>query len=561
MDDKEKSQTCEEAELYYLSLAFGGEYGDVPEQVAVHVKSCDYCRRQLKELKDRLLIADAIDSVDSRLSEVQIRVLGLHFAYLGKEVGCEIVKPFLPLLLEPSFNVRVPTPITVHVDRCELCSRDLAAIRAMGLTGKQLRVLNSILGDNSSVQNVDCSVAASSIQQYVSFNFQAIEVEVVKHLCCCNVCQSLVCKARAANIRNLRGGNVRTAFPCESVTFSDVFDYCFPYGLVPCGDQYAGFREPFVNELKQCAKCLQKLQELHQQVHAVKQRPESGIATVYEIGEVPKSGFTPQTRSSYGGFPINVRTVEPAGKQLLQGIQQRPSLSRNVGLHTVKTGFKYVVKAAIAAVVILGVAFFLRSTPSAAAVTIRQVYDAIQKAVNVHIQQFAAESSEPLQEKWVSKDLGIYAVKDERSLVVWDITNKQKYTTTLGVTGQDTVHLTELETATMGRKIHSSLDIMPFEDISKLPENARWLKLDASLLKDVSAEAQIYELQWKVTTIDESIFFFKWRGFIEKATNRPLRVELYSRVGDSGEYKLETVRTVEYWSKSRMEAFLIQVSP
>ena len=108
MDKKEKSQACREAELYYLSLAFGDEYGDVPVQIADHVRFCDYCIRQLKVLKGQLLAADATDSDDSHLSGAQLHILGLHFAYLGKKVGCETVKSFLPSILEPSFNIRTP---------------------------------------------------------------------------------------------------------------------------------------------------------------------------------------------------------------------------------------------------------------------------------------------------------------------------------------------------------------------------------------------------------------------------------------------------------------------
>jgi hypothetical protein len=561
MDKKEKSQACREAELYYLSIAFGGEYGDAPIQIADHVRFCDYCIRRLKILKDQLLAADAIDSDDSRLSNAQLHILGLYFAYLGKKVGCETVKPFLPSLLEPSFNIRIPTPISVHIDRCELCNRDLASIQAMGLTEKQLEILNSMLGYDSSVQNVDCTVAAASIKQFVNFDFQAIKPEVIKHLCYCKVCQSLVYRDRALTIKNLLSENVKTAFPCESVTFADVFDYCFPYGLVPYSDQYAAFRQPFVNELKRCAKCLQKVQDLHKRVTFIKQRPESGIVTVYEIGEMPISEAAPETQENHCGFPINVSIEEQPEKQLLPSIQQEQLVKQNVGTRIFKAGLKNIAKAAVAAAVILAVFLFLRSTPKATAVTIEQVYDAIQKTVNVHIRQFTAESSGPLQEKWVSKDLGIYAVKDKTGFVVWDVSGNAQYRKTTGSSKTKTTNLFELQSAAMQKKIRGSLGLMPFDDVSEIPRNAEWQELNVSAMEGVSAGTRVFELTWTMPTPGGSIVRSKWRGFIEKSTNRPLRTEFYMHDSSSADYELQTVHLVEYWTENEMRTFLMQHLP
>ncbi len=561
MNYNEKSQNCEEAELYYLSLVFGDEYGEVPEKIAAHVKSCGYCKSQLKTLKDQLLTAEVASSNNNRLSEAQVHILGLHFSYLGKEVGCESVKPFLPSLLEPSFEIRIPTPITVHLDHCELCNSDLAAIQAMSLNGKQLNVLNSILDDNSSVQNVVCSIAAISVRQYVDLDFRRIEPEVIKHLCCCNMCQSLIYKARAESIRNLREKTVQKAFPCESVTFSDVFDYCFPYELFPYSDQYAGFREPFVNELKQCAKCLQKVQELHQQVYSIKQRPESGVVTVYEIGETPKSGVTQEMQGNYGGFPISVRTPSPAERQMSPGVRQEHSVWLGEKAHILKKGFKHLARVAVAAGVVLAVTLFLRSMPTANARTIQQVYDAIQKAFNVHIQQFADGSPELLQEKWVSKDLGIYAVKDENGFVIWDIKNQVKRSKRTGSQQSETVPLSEIQSAAIQKRIRGSLGLMPFENVSQMPRDAEWKELDTSALEGIASNTRVYELLWTKQATDGSVVRFKWLGFIDESTNRPLRAEFYSRDSYSEDYELETVYSIEYWAENQMEVFLTQALP
>lgn len=561
MDKKEKKPICKEAELYYLSLAFGDEYGDVPVQITMHVKSCNDCLRQIQLLKDRLSTAEATDSEDNRLSEVQLHILGLHFAYVGKKVGCETSKPFLPSLLEPSFNIRIPTPISVHVDRCESCNRDLADIQAMGLTGKQLKTLNSILDNDFSVQNVDCTVAADSIQQFVNFDFQAIRPEVVKHLCCCKVCQSLVYRHRASAIRNLSQENVTTAFPCESVTFSDVFDYCYPYGFVPCSDQYASFRKPFVNELKQCAKCLQKVQDLHQRVTFIKQRPESGIVTVYEIGETPISEITTKTQNNYSGFPVSVNATKSIGQDSSPGTEQNKSLNKNIGTRIIKVGLKNIVKAAVAAAIILVAFLFLQSTPTATAVTIGQIYDAIQKAVNIHIQQFSSGNPKSLQEKWVSKSLGIYAIKDKNGFIIWDIRNNEKHLELTTQQQPKIAPLSERQSALIQKRVQGSLGIMPFEKAIQVPEDAKWQELNTSAMENISSDTRVYELIWTKLTREKTLMFYKWRGFIEASTNNPIKVEFYVHSSDEDVYELTATYTIEYINESSIRKLTEDKSP
>lgn len=552
MSFEEKNHICDDAELYYLTLIFGEEYGNVPEQIAAHVESCGYCKSRLEALKD-LLAAD--DSDDNQLSNAQIDMLGLQFAYLGKKVDCAIVKPFLPSIAEPSLAVKIPTPITVHIDRCDSCKSDLAAIQAMALNSKQLNVLSSILWNDPSVETVDCSVAASAIKQYVELDWDKIEPDVAKHLCCCNVCQSLIYKLRAETIVNLRKKNMQTKFPCELISYCDVFDYCYPYGLVPYRDQYANFRKPFVDELKQCAECLQKVQDLHRLVYSVKQRLNSGIVTVYEVGESQKSEAATDINEVYEGFPVKVRAIEPICKQSKSDSEQDNTAVRRPGV--TNKWFRHIAKAAVAAGIILAVSLFLLNTPTATAVTIQQVYNAIQKATNIHMQKFFSESVGPLQEKWVSKTLGIYAVKDENGFIVWDVPNELKYTRLSGFQDTETVSMTEMQLASIQKRIQGSLGLMPFENISQMPENAEWKELQAPKLEGISpVDTLAVELVWSIPTAGGSDFRFKWRGFIEKSTNRPLRTEFYRYNKNSGKYELETVDLIEYCTENQIRELL-----
>ena len=54
-----------------------------------------------------------------------------HFELLGERVTCAQVKPLLAGLLDPSVVIRIPTPVTVHVDHCAACARDLETLRGL----------------------------------------------------------------------------------------------------------------------------------------------------------------------------------------------------------------------------------------------------------------------------------------------------------------------------------------------------------------------------------------------------------------------------------------------
>jgi hypothetical protein len=55
------------------------------------------------------------------------------------------VKPFLPGLLDDEAALRIPTPITAHVDSCPQCQNDLEKIRELNLGRKHLWQLGELL--------------------------------------------------------------------------------------------------------------------------------------------------------------------------------------------------------------------------------------------------------------------------------------------------------------------------------------------------------------------------------------------------------------------------------
>ncbi|MFA5422631.1 MAG: hypothetical protein WC374_02100 [Phycisphaerae bacterium] len=543
--DEEKNNICDNAEQYYLGWLLGEDYGNVPEQIKTHLESCGCCKSRLDALKKQLS-PDASDSSESL--NFQIRSLECHFAYFGKKVDCAAARRLFPSILKQPLEVKIPTPITVHIDHCDLCKSDLATIRSMSLPAKQLDALSSILGNDSSVETVECSVAASAIKNYVELNWDKIEPDVVKHLCCCSSCQSLIYKLRAETIKILREKNVQSALSCDSVTFSDVFDCCYPYVLAASHDQYVEFKKSFADEFKECADYLQKIQDLHQLIYAIKQRPNSGIITICELDNTQKSQTQTSTENKYEGFPVKIKTIKP----IKDNCEQRKFIRKS---HHTNQWFNYTVKAGVAACIVFAVSLLLHIMPAATALTIQKVYEAIQNASNVHIRIFSPENNEPLQEKWASKSLGIYALKDENGFIAWDVPNKLKIIKLTAYPGTEIISINEQQSALIQKRIQSFVGFMPFEDISQVPPDAEWMISNDSGPNDIP-KVQIYELSWTKQMEDQTLIQMKWRGFVEKSTNRPLRTEFYRYNKNSNKFELETLTLIEYCTENQIKDLL-----
>ena len=141
---------CKEAELYYYDFLCKEGHELVPEFVIDHIKQCQHCQGQLSRLTRVLSIAEGrIESEKGQVRSAITTMLKLHFAYIGKPVTCNIVKPFLPTLLDQALGIHIPTPIVTHVCDCQQCSEDLDIIRCLNLSRKQLCRLSQLFADKS----------------------------------------------------------------------------------------------------------------------------------------------------------------------------------------------------------------------------------------------------------------------------------------------------------------------------------------------------------------------------------------------------------------------------
>jgi hypothetical protein len=552
---------CKEAELYYYDFLCDESRRLIPEPVVNHVEQCQCCLGQISHLEAVLSQADGLESQQGRVDSTVTTMLKLHFAYIGKSVTCNIVKPFLPTLLDRALGMRIPTPIVTHVCDCQQCSEDLDVIRCLNLNREQLCRLSRLLADKPMGSNISCTEAQNAIPSIVSMVFSETDSEVLKHLCTCPVCRRLVYKERQKLCDGLPEHTSSPEFPCESVSTSDSFDYVVPYGIDPANDQYAKFRKSFTSHVTNCPNCLAKMQELHRTVYGICERAESDVVTIYHIDESAKAQATSGTKELYAGFPIRVdvkqREEKVNAEQPVPAIDFAATLKQKVSVKKLKPLFKTAVAAA--AVILIAVVLF-RNIPTARAVTLERIYEAIEKVKNVHIASFAPGKTRPTQEKWVSRTANTYLLKTEKESVLWDIGKGVRKSKQADTTVAETVPLTAVLVADAEKKITGSLGLMPFYDMKDIPKDAEWSHVTDGDLETTPQGIEAYDLIWPAKALDGSQVFKKWRFFVNPKTNLPERTEFYQKLPTDDKYIFISAMEVEYLSDSEMQEVIKEAS-
>ena len=549
---------CRQAKLYYYDFLWGESSEVIPESIVDHIARCQHCQGQIDQLKAILSEVDDLEPEQRQVGPAIIHMLKLHFAYIGRSVTCKTVRPFLPCLLDPALEIRIPTPITTHLDNCPQCSEDLETIRGLNLNRKQLRRLSQLFAERTAKDNVSCPQARAAILAVVMMALRETNAEVLKHLCICPDCRKQLYQFRET-VRGelLHAEAAPSKFPCEEVSATDIFDYVIPYGIEPSDDQYAKFRKSFTSHAAGCPKCLGKMQQLHDTVHGVAERPESEVVTIYHIAESAKVQALSETDNLYAGFPIGVEIASREDEVTADVSAPIDDYGATLKQKASAMNFRPLFKTAVAAaaVILIGVVLFL-SIPTAKAVTIDEIYKALEKVKNVYIATIVPNNKEPTQEKWVSRTLNIYMTKTGKQLVLWDLPNKVRKAKRLGANLIEITPLSGELIAEVEKKMSGSLGLMPFYDISDIPADAEWSRITDDSLKATAKDTELYDLMWIEKAYDGSIVFQKWRFFVNAETNLPQKVEWYKKLAIDDGFVLETTTVVEYLSDSEIQTVI-----
>lgn len=537
---------CEQAHAHYYDYLCEERKEYIPAGMLGHINRCQHCQAEVSRLK--VILAEGVGA--GQMNSVIITGMKLHFAYIGALVTCKTVRPFLPSLADRALEVGVPTPVTVHLDKCQQCANDLETIRQLNLTHKQLCRLGQLFAEEASVDAAACARSRNFISSVVSMVFRETNAEILKHFCTCPNCRELIYQRREM----VRGGLLRSKtaqkrFPCEEVSEADIFDYCFPYGIEPSADQYAKFRPALISHVSTCSKCLGKMQELHSTVYSILNRQESGVVTRYKMVEdSAQDSIVSSPDDVYKGWPIEVEVLDKSESEpniiaFPQRLKQRAST----------TNLRRFRIPAAAAIILIVVGLFFLSTPVARAVDLGQIYKVLEHIKNICVTAFVPEESKPTQEIWISRPLKIKMFKTETECVLWDMRGKSRKVRDLNTGSIITAGLDEEMLMRIEESIEGPVGLLPFNNISEVPEDAKWQKITEEVIETAITNTEVYDLTWMEKALDGSIVYRKWRGYINTETKFPVRVERWIKLA-KGEYELKNVMKVTYPGAVEMQA-------
>jgi hypothetical protein len=292
---------CLSARLYYYDFLSEENTDRIPESTLDHIMHCPDCQLEIGRLEKLLgKVDEGIEDQQSRRTSAIATLLKFHFAHVGEPVTCNTLKPFVASLADPVLQIRIPTPITRHLEECRNCRTDLQILQNLNLTHKQLCRLGQLLAEEPTNHTVGCSQARQAIPAVASMVLRDTDAETLKHLTTCPGCREKLIQRREELRRTLADSRTdQGKIPCKAVLPSDIFDYAFPYGIDPADDEYAEFREPLASHLAECPACLAKVQQLQKTIYSIVERPESGVVTVYHIEEPVPAG----TENDAGHMP------------------------------------------------------------------------------------------------------------------------------------------------------------------------------------------------------------------------------------------------------------------
>lgn len=553
------NSTCEQAKSHYYQYLFGDTKECIPTQMLGHIDRCRFCQAEVGRLKGILADDEKHDKrTAGQTTDAITTNLKFHFAYLGALVNCKTLKMFLPSLAISALEVSVPTPITVHLDKCQICTSDLETIRQLKLSDRQLARLGQLFAEKSSSDFHECTKVQNAIASIGAMAFENTSPEILKHLCACPECRKLLYENRKGRIETLTQKLEQPLMPCDAASATDIFDYVIPYGIDPDG----GLPETrsSMSHLINCPKCLDKMQKLHETVYGILERRESGIVTCFKLDESTVSSAVGSKEDLYEDWPIEVQVFDKSVKK--GAIRAKDTIAVGSPVTSLKPNLKqklsslnirpFIKPAAAAAAIILAALLLFNAPTTARAISFGQIYKALGRIPNVYTAMFEFENTEPTQERWVSQTLNAMILEQEKECVLYDIKRKSQKLKDLNTGSITTAKMNNQERTKIQEMMKAPWGLLPSHNTFKLYPDAKWERVSDENVKTMIPDTEVYDLIWT----EEKFASRKWRGYVNSRTKLPQRVEWWLKLAEEDEYKRVTIIKVSYPTVAEIQAII-----
>jgi hypothetical protein len=486
----EGNRLCQEAEVHYYDL-LGPDEAAVPESIRRHVAACSVCQEQMRRLREALFEAERPRSAARSGDDETIEALAQQFQLLEEHVTCAEIKPFLPKLALATRQIRIPTPVTVHVDHCPRCAEDLAALRTLDLATDQLQRLSEFFASGS--------------------REDALGVEM----------SSLV---------------EDTGIACRDVSRADLFDAVVPYGAPP-DDR----RRAMISHVRTCRMCREAAQALRRRIWAILERTDSGTTTVYHAESDVKHA-SGEVGSPYP-YPIDVEVWHGAStcgtgpdtreqRRHAPFSAEREALSAGTGNEETAEGPLLVTRRrSRVALVAVGLAALLllrwANTPTAFGTGIGALLKPLAEVRSVHIVSTYRNNKQPTQQFWIAYHSNRLVVNGGEHFDLYDLNHNCVRKTERGMRAGPPVRLSKVQWDGTRRLVGNYLrDVM----MCVSPDT----KLPPSMVnpnRETTENLDVYETTWLSHARSRSLQN-KQRVYVDPATGLPQKMELYREMHD-----------------------------
>ncbi len=540
---------------WYHDLTAGHGPG-VPEAIARRVRRFLVFRKQIDRLQEAVTGAGGETTTSrSKMKRDIIDTLSGHFRCLDEQVTCSRVKPFLPSLLLPTLQVRIPTPITVHLDHCPECAEDLEALRDLGLSPEQLERLEQLYHGPAAQDRRLCRKARSKIGAFVRGSLDGIEAELLDHLCTCARCRSHVYHSRQKLLENEADSESRSSGPEDDITAAELFDYAVPYGRTSGGAQPAGDAPMQTGQA-----FLKMIQELDETIYGIAERTDSGIATVYSTletdaqprhetapiaADADASGIAESYSDAYPGYPIHV--------QVIQGRPQPTALPAwsSAGIRvawkrtTCNPRVRLILKAAVAAAAVIPLVLLFQTTNTASGITLGQMFKAFEKAQNIHVSTFSPSTGRLMQEYWISRATNSLLTTEGQGRALYDLGTRKKRVYRPSGMSADATELTESQCVNVRRTIDRCLGFT----LSDIPADRKW-----SRTADKTDAFETYELAYTERDRSGRTALRRLRILVDPLTKLPRGVQSFRRIPSENEWHHLWREEIRYLTQDELAA-------
>jgi len=545
--DTEGETACEVAEGYFYDLMYEETSYKVPREIIEHVDSCRACGEKFvyssQFIKGEL--QEPHRSYAARMTEDLYR----HFSLLGKEVGCGLVKGFLPLLGDADMQMYIPTPVTVHLDNCEPCLSDRDTIRWLKLTSDQNAILAEFYAARTFESSGECGRFRDSLGAISRLCFEGVSSDALRHVCLCRECRTLVQVKRTEASREIIKSGGGRYLPCESVGAKDLFTYCLPYGLDPACDEYAKLRPAFTEHLLGCGKCLEKFRQLHNSLYALAQNSESGVSTYCELaGDSPEKGGFEKVEEIYDDWPFTV-WVRDENENEIETTRESPE--REVSetkcrLRGPALLHKLYTPAAAAVILVIGGLLLLFNAPAAKGVDYGGICQALGGVNNIFISRFSPRKTEPIQKIWMSRPLQKYILTGKGAVVEYDLWRKVKTKVNLDSGEVETSTFDDEFRDGIAELMDKTFGIMPYATASEIPPDANWARVEGVSTYDIGKNIEVFEFTWLEEDLEGRAIPWRRLYFIDADTKLPIVRKTWKKLSVREEYRLISLFKIEY---------------